>query len=68
MYKRFTTKITLCNVLLKKVLVFLSVLFYRLDLDKWINAPPSDSSDDEPVRSSIFTFGSEDHRLDLQHC
>lgn len=35
-----------------------------LDLDKWINSPPSDSSDDEPVRSSIFTFGGDEHRGD----
>ncbi|VDI68190.1 AP-3 complex subunit delta [Mytilus galloprovincialis] len=33
-----------------------------LDLDKWINRPPAESSDDEPVRASIFTFNHEDHR------
>jgi len=27
---------------------------YSLDLDKWINAPPSDSSDEEASSTSIF--------------
>jgi hypothetical protein len=44
--------------------MFLSyfICIFRLDLDKWINHPPSDSSDDETVGASIFTFGGDEHR------
>ena len=38
-----------------------------LDLDKWINHPPSDSSDDETVGASIFTFGGDEHRHDYSY-
>ena len=40
-------------------------LFYRLDLDAWINEPPSDSSEDESFRTgqSIFVPNTlDDHR------
>ncbi|XP_021362269.1 AP-3 complex subunit delta-1-like isoform X1 [Mizuhopecten yessoensis] len=33
-----------------------------LDLDKWINDPPSDSSDDEVGGVSIFSLGRDEHR------
>ena len=29
-------------------------LFFRLDLDKWINEPPSESSEDEQDIETIF--------------
>lgn len=38
-----------------------------LDLDQWINEPPSDSSDDESAGVSIFAFGHEEHRSSYQY-
>ena len=35
------------------------VYVYSLDLDKWINAPPSDSSDEDVSSSSIFAPSSD---------
>lgn len=36
---------------------------FRLDLDQWINEPPSDSSDDELKGANIFTaIDRDDHR------
>ena len=40
-------------------------LYFRLDLDAWINDPPSDSSDDDGIKmgQSIFVpMNNDDHR------
>ena len=34
----------------------------RLDLDKWINAPPEESSDEDVGNSSFFVSPGEEHR------
>lgn len=42
-----------------------SVHYFRLDLDAWINDPPSDSSDDDDRKISTSIFlppAKDDHR------
>lgn len=41
------------------------VLFFRLDLDKWINDPPSESSEEEEEIDTIFDTPNE-HKYDLR--
>ena len=39
--------------------------FFRLDLDKWINDPPSESSEEEEEIDAIFDTPNE-HKYDLR--
>lgn len=39
--------------------------FFRLDLDKWINDPPSESSEEEEEIDTIFDTPNE-HKYDLR--
>lgn len=36
------------------VLIHVYYLLFRLDLDQWINDPPSESSDEERDRTNVF--------------
>ena len=44
---------------------FLVHFFFRLDLDKWINDPPSESSEEEEEIDTIFDTPNE-HKYDLR--
>ena len=42
-------------------------LFFRLDLDKWINQPPSESSEEEQDMETIFDSHGE-HKYGTESC
>ena len=42
-------------------------LFFRLDLDKWINQPPSESSEEEQDIETIFDSHGE-HKYGTESC
>ena len=54
-----------CSDWVKKLIPYIWCFFFRLDLDKWINDPPSESSEEEEEIDTIFDTPNE-HKYDLR--